>query len=151
VFLLEEDPALVSVVLQLFELEDIDATPCFSVLELRRGLARDPDRVVVADLWTISGARDLSRAVRAELGWLSRVAAGVILTTGSARAVHIDPSFSAPVTVMPKPYDLDVLADTIRTAWTRPHAVRPAWQRTPSQIGIAPARRGRIGSHRPHG
>jgi len=119
VFLLEDETALVSILLQLFELEGIEAIACHSMTELQQRLAEDPQRVVVANSWSRSVRQELSDQERQEIEALGRVAAGVILTTACAWAIRAHLKFRSDVTVMSKPYELDSLVENVRATWTR--------------------------------
>jgi DNA-binding NtrC family response regulator len=153
VFLLEDEAVLVSILLQFFELEGIEATPCSSTMELQQRIAQDPERVVVADAWTRSVRQELSEEEREEIEAVGRVAAGVILTTACAWAVRAHPAFSSDVIVMPKPYELDSLAENIRATWARARgrSLRRAWRHITRVAGAACVRRhAHRGSRRRH-
>jgi DNA-binding NtrC family response regulator len=143
VLLLEPEAVLVFLLVQFFELEGIEVTPCSSVMELKRRIARDPMRVVVAESWTSFGSEQLCHAERSAIAALSLTAAGVILTTGCTSAAHAVPKSSARFRVIPKPYELDDLAATIRAMWARARRVRqtPARRRVTSLARAACARR----------
>jgi DNA-binding response OmpR family regulator len=142
VFLLEDEAALVSILLRFFELEAIEVTVCSSAVELRQRLAQDPNHIVVADWWTGSVGQELSNEGREDIEALGRVAAGVIVTTACAWAVRLHPTFSSDVLVMPKPYDLDSLVENIRVKWARARRLRSrlAWRHITRVAGAACAK-----------
>ena len=142
VFLLEDEAALVSILLQLFELEGVDATLCSSTMELQQRIAQDPQRVVVADSWIRSVSQELSEDEREAIEALGRLAGGVILTTARAWAVRAHPTFSSNVIVMPKPYELDCLVESIRAAWAgaRRRSLKTDWRHTTRATRAACAR-----------
>ena len=121
VLLLEDDAALVSALLQFFELEGINTTRCDSFIELKRRLQEDAECVIVTDSWTSSAGAELWLEQREQIIELGQAALGVIVTTGRAWATCVDPEFGHGVVVMPKPYDLDQLKDAIDAAWARRH------------------------------
>jgi DNA-binding NtrC family response regulator len=142
VLLLEPEAVLVSILVQFFELEGIEVTPCESVMELKSRLARDPMRVVVAESWMSFGGEEVCRAAHKAIAALSLTAAGVILTTGCARAAHAFPKSSERVCVIPKPYELDDLAETIRAMWARARRMRQTrarWRVTSRRRGVCAA------------
>jgi hypothetical protein len=119
VVLMETEAVLHSILLRFFELEDIEASACASPADVQQLITHDPVRVVVAEPWTNSAGAELSSESRDAIEELGRMAAGLILTTGRAWAVNPKISFSSRVIVVPKPYDLDDLANAIRVMWAR--------------------------------
>lgn len=119
VLLYEPEVALVSILLELFNVEGIDVARCTSMPELKCRLRRDPEWLVLTASWTSTTDARLSVEEREEIEELCALAAGVILTTGRAWAVPVAPKFTSAVVVIPKPYDLNELCDAIRASWAR--------------------------------
>ena len=116
VLLCEHDPALESVLLDLFAEEEIDVVPCSSYGELEAGTRAHPDAVVVSDSWVEGGLAQLTELEREQLRTLgSRTP--VIMTTGRDWAkAGSAPGLGERVIVIPKPYDIDDLVAAIRAA-----------------------------------
>ena len=114
-FLLDYDPALNSTLVQFFSLEGIELAICNSVDELRRRVAEDPHRVVIADWCRACMADELTPEQHDEIEEVGRGSAGVVLTSGHSWATYASPKFKSRVIVVPKPYDLDMLLDAVRS------------------------------------
>jgi DNA-binding NtrC family response regulator len=114
VLLLEHDPDLREILIELFAYEQVAVTLCASFAELRAAVAAHPGAVVVSDSWSTAGNRAVSAAQRAQLVALSRTAV-VILTTGRAWGLTSPANEFGTVSVLAKPYDLDQL---MRLIWS---------------------------------
>src|SRR5215207_6477213 len=87
VLLCEHDPALESVLLDLFAEEQIEAIRCDSFVALEAGSRQYPAAIIVSDSWIEGGLAQLTDAERQQL---KRLAARtrVIMTTGRDWAKH---------------------------------------------------------------
>jgi len=112
VLLLEDDPALLSVLLELFMDERIDVTVCRSLADIYAALERDPYGVIVTDSWAHTRF-DLGRQEQETLLALDALAA-VVFTTGRRWAQADPPLTLGTVTVLNKPYDVDELMFAVR-------------------------------------
>jgi DNA-binding NtrC family response regulator len=119
VVLLEPEAVLLSILLRFLESEDIEASACASAADLQRLITHDAARIVVAESWTSSAGAELSHESHKDIEALGGASAGLILTSGRAWAIDPRNAFSSRVIVIPKPYDLDNLADAIRVMWAR--------------------------------
>ncbi len=117
VLLLEDQPELRDVLLELLEDEDVDVTLCASLAELRLAVVAHPGAVVVTDSWSQTDSTVLSAEQRADLIALGK-SAPVIVTTGRAWATTSEEGELGNVIILPKPYDLDQLVQLVRSATT---------------------------------
>jgi CheY-like chemotaxis protein len=117
VLLFEDDPVLMSVLLELLSDEDIDVTRCESLEEIQVAVGEHPGAVVVSDFWSETSSVKLGEPERAEIQALGKTAS-VILTTARWWGARLgdESQFGETVLVIPKPYDLDQLLAAIRIA-----------------------------------
>jgi len=114
VLLLEDDVALRDVLIELFQEEEIDVTPCTSLGELQAAVAVHPGAVVVSDSWSAHDASALGDEHRAEIVALGETG-HVILTTGRTWAQCSGAGeFGASVVILQKPYDIERLIVLVR-------------------------------------
>ena len=118
VLLLEDDPALLAVLRELFEDEELDVTVCSSLAEIQRGVVAFPGAIVVSDSWDGTDQQTLGPTQRGEILALSETAP-VILATGRAWAHDHEQNALGSAVVVAKPYDLDALMATVRAALGR--------------------------------
>jgi DNA-binding NtrC family response regulator len=121
VLLCEDDAALASILLELFADEQIEVRRCASLEEIQAALGDYPSSIVVSDCWSYDSRGQISSRELNEIVALGMVAS-VIVTTGrswTARASEL--SLGERVIVIPKPYDIVQLLDTIRAAAERQH------------------------------
>jgi DNA-binding NtrC family response regulator len=114
VLLHEQDPSLAWLLVELFADEGIEVISCASLKEINLALLEHPDAIVVSDPWSRSARPELSETERdaiAELGARARL----ILTTTRQWALRSENlSLGDSVTVIPKPFDLDILLHAVR-------------------------------------
>jgi two-component system nitrogen regulation response regulator GlnG len=114
--LCEHDPALASVLLDLFAEEQIDVVVCDSFEALDAATVAHPEAVVVSDSWVEGGMAQLTNEERLQLRVLGQ-RVPVIMTTGRDWAKHTEGSSIAErVVVLPKPYDIEELIAAVRAA-----------------------------------
>ena len=114
VLLCENDPVLAWLLLEVFQDEGIQVTTCGSLQEVHSALAEFPEAVVVSDPWSRSRHPELTPDERSEIESLAN-RARLILTTTRQWAVRCDGrSLGKHVTVLSKPFDLDVLISAVR-------------------------------------
>ena len=118
VLLLESEPVVRDVLLGAFDLEEFQVTVCATLGDLRAGVAADPAAVVVSDSWDAAPSWELTEQLRAQIVALRQLAP-VILIPASPWAAEAD-SLGLGVTIIPKPFDLDELLQTIRDACAVP-------------------------------
>jgi DNA-binding NtrC family response regulator len=114
-FLLDYDAALNSILVRFFSLEGIEVTVCKSADDLRRRLAEEPQRIVIADWCNACVTDELTAVQREEIEEIGRTSAGLVLTSGHSWATYKPPRFTSGVVVIAKPYDLDRLLDAVRS------------------------------------
>lgn len=115
VLLLENDDDVRALLVEVFKEEGFKVIVCASLHDIRAGLARFPDAVVITDSWPGSGHQVLNDAHRAEIRDLARTAP-LILTTGRAWAVNAAEGDFGSAILLPKPYDLEALLAAVRAA-----------------------------------
>jgi CheY-like chemotaxis protein len=119
VLLCENDPIMACLLVELFGDEGIEVTTCASLDEIKTALAEFPDAIVVSDPWSCSTHPDLSADERSDIAELA-ARARLILTTTRQWALQSDNlSLGDGVTVIPKPFDLEVLLGAVRQPATR--------------------------------
>lgn len=72
VLLFEDDPVLMSVLLDLLSDEDIDVTRCESLEEIRVAVGEYPGAVVVSDFWSETRSVKVGEPERAEIQALEK-------------------------------------------------------------------------------
>jgi DNA-binding response OmpR family regulator len=113
VLLLEDDPALRGLLLEVLGLEDFDVFQCDSYEEIRRAAANEQGDIIVADFW--GGAqRTLNDDGRQQIRALTDLLP-VILLTGRTWASETTASELGARALMRKPFDLDRLLEAIET------------------------------------
>src|SRR5436190_13878543 len=113
VLLLEDDPALRGLLLEVLGLEDFDVVQCDSYGEILRAAAAELGDVIVADFW--GGAqRTLNDADRQQIRDLTELLP-VILLTGRTWASGTTAGELGARALMRKPFDLDNLLKAIET------------------------------------
>jgi DNA-binding response OmpR family regulator len=111
--LLEDDPALRGLLLEVLGLEDFEVVQCDSYEEIYSAAAREQGDIVVADFW--GGAqRTLSDDGRQQIRDLTALRP-VILLTGRTWASETTASELGARALMRKPFDLDHLLKVIET------------------------------------
>jgi DNA-binding response OmpR family regulator len=113
VLLLEDDPALRGLLLEVLGLEDFEVQQCDSYDEIRRAAASQQGDIIVADFW--GGAqRTLNDDGRQQIRDLTALLP-VILLTGRTWASETSASELGARALMRKPFDLDNLLNAIET------------------------------------
>jgi DNA-binding NtrC family response regulator len=109
---MEDDHALLSVLLELFVDEQVDVTVCHSLAGIYAALEDHPRAVVVTDSW----ARTRIELGPPELETLLALdaVATVIFTTGRRWAAGGPPGALGNVKILNKPYDVDDLMRAVR-------------------------------------
>ena len=118
ILLLEDDTALENVLCDLFGEEDLDVTLCGSLAALQAAVDQYPRAAVVSDSWERGDYQTLSLKHRAEIVALSRTAE-VVLTSGRSWVAHSTTGELGGAQIVLKPFDVDFLMTTIRTALAR--------------------------------
>jgi DNA-binding NtrC family response regulator len=119
VLLYESEAALASILLQFFAEEQIEVSRCTSLEEIQAALRDFPSAIVVSDSWSHDRRGQISAREYDEIVALGRVAP-VIVTTGRSWAARASELLLGDrVVVIPKPYDIDQLLDSIRVAAER--------------------------------
>jgi DNA-binding response OmpR family regulator len=111
VLLLEDDPALSGLLLEVLALEDFDVVRCDSYEEILRAAADEQGDIIVADFWGGS-QRTLDDHGRQEIQALTALRP-VILLTGRTWAGETTASELGARALMRKPFDLDHLLKAI--------------------------------------
>src|SRR3954452_18443498 len=107
ILLLEDDPALRGLLLEVLSLEEFDVLQCDSYDEIRRAAANNQGEIIVADFW--GGAqRTLNDDGRQQIRALTELLP-VILLTGRTWASETTASELGARALMRKPFDLDHL------------------------------------------
>jgi DNA-binding response OmpR family regulator len=113
VLLLEDDPALRGLLLEVLGLEDFDVVQCESYDEIRRAAADELGDLIVADFW--GGAqRTLDEADRQQIRDLTALRP-VILLTGRTWASETTAGELGAHALMRKPFDIDNLLEAIES------------------------------------
>jgi|tagenome__1003787_1003787.scaffolds.fasta_scaffold18400142_1 DNA-binding response OmpR family regulator len=111
ILLLEDDPALRGLLLEVLSLEEFDVLQCDSYDEIRRAAANNQGEIIVADFW--GGAqRTLNDDGRQQIRELTELLP-VILLTGRTWASETTASELGARALMRKPFDLDHLLKAI--------------------------------------
>jgi DNA-binding response OmpR family regulator len=113
VLLLEDDPALRGLLLEVLGLEDFDVVQCESYDEMCRAAATRQGDVVVADFWGGS-QRTLNDTGRQQIHALTELLP-VILLTGRTWAGETSAAELGARVLMRKPFDIDHLLKAIET------------------------------------
>jgi two-component system KDP operon response regulator KdpE len=113
VLLLEDDPALRGLLLEVLGLEGFEVLQCDSFDEIRGAAAASQGDIIVADFW--GGAqRTLNETDRAQIRDLTALLP-VILLTGRSWASETTASELGARALMRKPFDLDHLLKAIES------------------------------------
>jgi len=113
ILLLEDDPALRGLLLEVLYLEDFAVVQCDSSEDMRRAAASNEGDIIVADFW--GGAqRTLNDDGRQQIRELSALLP-VILLTGRTWASETTAAELGARALMRKPFDLDDLLGAIQS------------------------------------
>ena len=118
VVLCENNAALASLLGEFLSSEGFRLTTCTTLAEIETAVARDPASVVVTDSWL--GGPPARPGIDTEGLRRLAVRTTVVLTTGWTGASHLGSlqvlGVGDAVRLVRKPYDLDELLETIRSA-----------------------------------
>ena len=114
VLLHEHDPTMAWLLVEVFADEGIDVISCASLEEINIALHEHPDAIVVSDPWSRSTRPDLSDDERDTIADLAARARLILTTTRQWGLRSADLSLGDSVTVIPKPFDLDILLHAVR-------------------------------------
>ena len=111
VLLLEDEPTIREILLDIFGFEGFEVTVCSTLAELRAAIAQQPGCVVVSDSWgPLSSVLD--DRLRAEIIALGK-SAPVILIPAQMWASDVVAE-ELGVTIVPKPFELDGLVQAVK-------------------------------------
>ena len=114
VLLHEEDPIMAWLLVEVFADEGIEVIRCASLDEIHVALGAHPDAVVVSDPWSRTARPDLTDDERDIIADLAARARLVLTTTRQWALRSEDLALGDRVTVIPKPFDLDILLRAVR-------------------------------------
>jgi DNA-binding NtrC family response regulator len=105
---------------EVFADEGIEVIRCASLDEINIALREHPHAIVVSDPWSRSSTRpDLSDDERDTIADLAARARLILTTTRQWALQSEDLSLGDSVTVIPKPFDLDILLRAVRRPTAR--------------------------------
>ena len=113
VLLLEDDPALRGLLLEVLGLEDFEVIQCDSYDEIRQAAAAEQGDLIVADFWGGS-QRTLNDTGRQQIRALTELRP-VILLTGRTWASETTAAELGAHALIRKPFDIDHLLKVIET------------------------------------
>jgi DNA-binding NtrC family response regulator len=114
VLLHEQDPSIAWLLVEVFADEGIEVISCASLEEIHGALHQYPDAIVVSDPWSRSTRPDLTDDERDTITRLAARARLILTTTRQWALRSEDLSLGDRVTVIPKPFDLDILLHAVR-------------------------------------
>jgi DNA-binding NtrC family response regulator len=109
---------------EVFSDEGIEVTTCASLADTKAALAEFPDAIVVSDPWSRSTHPNLSAEERGTIAELAARNRLILTTTRQLAPGSEELSLGDGVTVIPKPFDLEVLLRAVRQL--NPHLKRSA-------------------------
>ena len=112
VLLFEDDAAIRQTLLDAFEDEGWQTTICNGLAEIQAAVRQYPSAVLVADSWRVELGRTLSPEYTAEIRSLGQ-SVPVLLLPSWGWAHHARPD-ELGAAVLPKPFDLGELIQTVR-------------------------------------
>jgi DNA-binding NtrC family response regulator len=114
VLLLEDEPLIRGILLEIFRLEGFEVTLCTTLGDLRAGVAADPAAVVVSDSWDPVHRELLPAPLRDAIVAVGKLAPVILI--GADAWTAQDGLAELGVRLLPKPFDLDDLLDAVRLA-----------------------------------
>jgi len=117
--LCEGDPATASLLVDVFGEEGFEVSTCDTLEEIHAGLQQFPCAVVVSDVWSRITEPDLTPDEHAAIVDLASRARLVLLTVRRWASHAADLALGDRVTVIPKPFDLEVVLSAVRLASTQ--------------------------------